>query len=53
MRPVSRKKHKPFLTETVDMRFPAVPLIHSHTEDSHDNKSSEELQVSSDDETWQ
>jgi len=53
MRPVPRKKTQPFLTETVDMLLPAVPHINPDTEDSHDDESSEELQVSSDDETWQ
>jgi len=51
MRPVPRKKIQNFLTETVDMLLPAVPHIHPDTEDSHDDESSEELQVSSDDET--
>jgi hypothetical protein len=50
MRPVPRKK-KPFLTETVDMLLPVVPHINPDTEDLHDDKSSEEVQVSSDDET--
>jgi hypothetical protein len=53
VRPVPRKETQPFLTETVDLMLPAVPLINPDTEDSHDGKSSEELQVSSDDETWQ
>jgi hypothetical protein len=55
MRPVPRKKKqtKPFLKETVDMLLPAVPHLNPDTEDSHDDKSSEELQMSSDDETWQ
>jgi len=39
--------------EMVDMLVPAVPHTHPDTEDSHDDESSEELQVSSDDETWQ
>jgi hypothetical protein len=51
MRPVPRKKTQPFLTETLDMLLPAVPLTNPDTEDSHDDKSSEELQVFSDDET--
>jgi hypothetical protein len=50
MRPVPRKT-QPFLTETVDMLFPAAARINPDIEDSHDDKSSEELQVSSDDET--
>ena len=53
MRPVPRTKTQPFLAETVDMLLPAVPHINPDTEDSHDDESSEELQVSSDDETWQ
>jgi hypothetical protein len=53
MRPVPRKKKTPFLTETVDMLLPAVPHINPDTEDSHDEEPSEELEVSSDDETWQ
>ena len=47
------KKTQPFLTETVDMLLRAVPHINPDTEDSHDDESSEELQVSCDDETWQ
>jgi hypothetical protein len=53
MRPVPREKTQPFLTESVDMLLSAVAHINPDTEDPHDDKSSEELQVSSDDETWQ
>jgi hypothetical protein len=48
-----KKKTQPFLTETVDMLLPAVPQINPDTEDSHDDESSEELQVSCGDEIWQ
>ena len=53
MRPVPRKKTQSFLTETVEMLLPAVPHINPDTEDSQYDESSEEVQVSSDDETRQ
>jgi len=39
--------------ETVDMLLPVVPHTHPDIEDSHDDESSEELHVSSNDQTWQ
>jgi hypothetical protein len=53
MRPVPKKKTKPFLKETIAMLRPALPYLSSHTEESDDEESSEERHVSSDEEAWQ